>query len=301
MVKKTITTVENNVKKVDEIKDEVVNYAKERIDVEVQNSFKKIEKRVIKTKNGKIIRRDLFIILLLCLSGFLAYKLYKTGYFNEYFYLKEDVEEKEKIKDETPSEKNDKEEVPTEQEKDLSFHSIALDNYYIDTSSNYLKDYYEGNLTYELLLSMTLNKLDKSLIIEDEDSYIISSDNLNELFYDLYEGIEYQNKSFSYNGNKLKYLSSQNIYIAEKEISINDKSDIVRYIDSIEELDDKVIIKTTEAICKNGKIINILTNKNIGDYKDIDSLKKYNDKLNKLEYTFSYHDGIYRLMDINKI
>lgn len=300
MVKKAIaTTAENDVKKIDEIKDEVLSYAKERVDIEVQNSFKKLEKKVVKAKNGKILRRDLLIILLICLSGFFGYKLYRTGYFNDYFYLKEEI--KDDNKDNVPSKNEGKEDQDIEPEKDLSFHSVALDNYYISSKSDYLKDYYNGNLTDELLLVMTLNKLDENAIIIDEDSFIINSDDLNNVFIDLYEGIEYPNKSFSYNGIKLKYLSSQNLYIALEEIKLNDKSDIVRYIDSIEENDDKIVIKTTEAICKDGKVLNILTNKSVGEYKDNESIKKYADKLNKLEYIFSYQDGIYKLISINKI
>lgn len=300
MVKKAITTTaENDVKKIDEIKDEVLSYAKERVDIEVQNSFKKLEKKVVKAKNGKILRRDLLIILLICLSGFFGYKLYRTGYFNDYFYLKEEI--KDDNKDNVPSKNEGKEDQDIEPEKDLSFHSVALDNYYISLNSDYLKDYYDGNLTDELLLVMTLNKLDENAIIKDEDSFIINSDDLNNVFIDLYEGIEYHDKSFSYNGIKLKYLSSQNLYISLEEIKLNDKSDMVRYIDSIEENDDKIVIKTTEAICKDGKVLNILTNKSVGEYKDNESIKKYADKLNKLEYIFSYQDGIYKLISINKI
>lgn len=300
MVKKAITTTaENDVKKIDEIKDEVLSYAKERVDIEVQNSFKKLEKKVVKAKNGKILRRDLLIILLICLSGFFGYKLYRTGYFNDYFYLKEEI--KDDNKDNVPSKNEGKEDQDIEPEKDLSFHSVALDNYYISSESDYLKDYYDGNLTDELLLVMTLNKLDENAIIKDEDSFIINSDDLNNVFIDLYEGIEYHDKSFSYNGIKLKYLSSQNLYISLEEIKLNDKSDMVRYIDSIEENDDKIVIKTTEAICKDGKVLNILTNKSVGEYKDNESIKKYADKLNKLEYIFSYQDGIYKLISINKI
>ena len=41
-----------------EIKLELLDYAKVRIDIEVENSLKKVEKKIVKRKNIKIIKRD---------------------------------------------------------------------------------------------------------------------------------------------------------------------------------------------------------------------------------------------------
>ncbi|MGM9834210.1 MAG: hypothetical protein ACI31M_00295 [Bacilli bacterium] len=301
MAKKLVSTkVENDVKKIDDIKEEVINYAKERVETEVQNSFKRIEKKVVRTKNWKIFRRDLLIIILIALSCFLGYKLYKTGYFEKYFYIG-NVKNLDKENDEnvTNNEEGLEKEPEKEPEKDLSFHKVALDNINISIDSDYLEDYYNGNLNEELLLSIAFSKVNADSIMKDEDTYIINSKDLSDCYNELFSK-EYSNKSFKYNGTKIKYLSSQDIYLADKEISFKEDS-IIRYVSDIKEEDNKVIISTIEGTHNEKKLVNIITKKVVGEYKDDKSLEKNADKLNKLEYTFSFQDGVYKLLDINKI
>lgn len=289
MAKKIVTQKENDLKTVNEIKEEVLQYAKDRIDIEIQNAYKKIEKKSLKRKNFKIFERDLFILILIAIIALMGYEMYNIGYFNKYIDKTNSIIEKNGYK------KEDKEDIS----KDFSFHSKALDNIFISYNSSYLKDYYSGNLTNELLLSITLNNIDDEDIICEEDTYMINDEVFSNTFDKLFKDIKYKNKSFNYNGSPVKYLKSTNIYLAISKIE--KENNIERIITDIEENNNLVTIKTIEGFVKDNKIYNIISKEEIDNYKDEQSFKDNKNKLNMLEYTFEYNDDNYKLIDIKKI
>ena len=58
---------------------------------------------------------------------------------------------------------------------------------------------------------------------------------------------------------------------------------------------NKVLITTIEGLVKDDKLYNVVDNKEVSDYKK-DSITNYQDKLNKLTYTFLDE----KLVSINK-
>lgn len=285
MAKKIEEKKSINEKDLKEIKIELLDYAKNRIDIEVENSFKKIEKKIVKRKNIKIIKRDITIIILLALICFLSYELYNTGYFNKYL-IKEQVVEKVE-KEETPQEEIEKEDLK-EKYKD------SLNNIYIKSNSKYLNDYYNGNLTNELRLELTLNTIPNEAIEKDEDTYILSNKVMEEYYSKLFDS-SYKASSFNYGSNKIKYLKNQEVYLISSDIT-KSNSKIKRIITDVKEVDKEIIVSTIEYIVDNDKVINIISKEEVTD-NEKDVLKEKN-KLNRLEYHLTIKDNNYKLKSI---
>lgn len=272
-----------------ELRIEILDYAKERIDIEVENSLKKVEKKIVKRKNIKIIKRDIMIVLLLVLCSFLTYELYDMGFFNKYL-VKETANKTES------EEKQDKQDEVIIKEDLKEKHKHALDNISIKSNSKYINDYYNGNLTNELKLELTLNLIPLDKIENDEENYLIDNSTMEEYFNKLFNS-SYKASSFSYGSNKVKYLKKQEVYLASDEITKNE-SKIKKIITDVQENDDEIIISTIEYIVDNNKVINILTQEEILDNEN--EVLKNKDKLTKLDYYLTIRDNSYRLNKIVK-
>ncbi len=270
----------------EELKDELTNY----VDMKIKKGFKEeiesINKKVIKDKNRTIFFKNILIIILLLIIAFLGYLLYRDNYFDR-FFSKNEVEEKENNDKNISKEENkeiEKEEIKeTTKEELIKKYGYLLDNYNINLSSVYLKDYYNGELTAELLNYLTLNNMDLSKLEIEEDYNVIDNDILKREFNKLFDK-DYKNISFDFNGNKIRFIDKINSYITTSILK-KENNDIKKEIISIEEIDNKVIIKTIEGVIIDNKLYNI-SQEEIDNYNQ-DALINYQDKLNKLIYTFN--------------
>lgn len=294
MAKKLEENTIMNEKDLKEIKIELLDYAKNRIDIEVENSLKKVEKKIVKRKNIKIIKRDITIALLLALGCFLSYELYNTGYFNKYL-VKETITSKENESNNVENTSKEQEEVIKEDL--LEKHKNVLDNISIKHNSKYLSDFYSGNLTSELKLEITLNTIPTEEIEIDEDTFIISNATMEEYYKQLFDS-SYKAITFNYGSNKIKYLKNQEVYLTSSDIS-KSTSKIKRIITDVSEVDNEIIVSTVEYIVDNDKIINILSKEEVTE--NVDDVLKVKDRLNKLEYHLTIKDNIYKLKSIKQI
>ena len=77
---------EDILKEVEDKKEEVIkeldSKIESKVEVAVNEKIKTYEKKVVKTKNYKILRRDIVIIILLGLIIYAGYYMYKNDYFN---------------------------------------------------------------------------------------------------------------------------------------------------------------------------------------------------------------------------
>lgn len=292
MAKKLEENTIMNEKDLKEIKIELLDYAKNRIDIEIENALKKVEKKIVKRKNIKIIKRDITIALLLALGCFLSYELYNTGYFNK--YLVKDTVSKEV---ESDIETTSKEQEEIIKEDLIEKHKNALDNISIKHNSKYLSDFYSGNLTSELKLEITLNTIPTEEIEIDEDTFIINNATMEEYYKQLFDS-SYKASSFNYGSNKIKYLKNQEVYLTSSDIA-KSTSKIKRIITDVNEVDNEIIVSTIEYIVDNDKVINILSKEEVTE--NVDDVLKIKDKLNKLEYHLTIKDNIYKLKSIKQI
>ncbi|MBQ1812991.1 MAG: hypothetical protein II119_03465 [Bacilli bacterium] len=263
---------------VTKLKKELTNYVDTQIKKGFNEELEKANKKVIREKNKKIFVKNVVIIILLCLIAFLLYLLNSVDYFDKFF-----IDEKESTKI------IEKEEHKGEQIEEKTFDALKeeygylLDNVIISENSEYINDYYNGNLTSSLKKYIALNNIDFDKLVLDDYS-VIDNSVLKEEYIKLFDD-EYESDSFVYNSVKISYIEKLNSYITNTILS-KEKPNIKREIVSIAESDDKVVITTIEGLVKNKKLYNIVNNEEVKDYKK-DSLSNYKKYLNEVTYIFN--------------
>lgn len=276
---------------IDSLRNELKEYVEERINDTFFDELEKSNKKLIREKSKKIFWKNVIIVLLLLIIGFLTYLLYSNNYFDKYFNKDTNIEEKEKKEENNKEEKKEekKEEnkatptpkAPTLEDLKKEYGNL-LDNYYVTDSSIYLSDFYDGKLTTDMMKYMTINSFNFSTLEKEEDYNIIKESTFKLMFNKLFDE-EYTAGTFSYDENKIRYVKQMESYMSE-EILVREENNIEREIKDIKVDGNKVIITTIEGIVTDNKLYNVLTNKEV-EYKG-DSLIKYEDKLNEVIYTF---------------
>lgn len=268
-----------------QIKEELTKYVDEKINTDFIKEIDKSNKRLIKEKNKKVFFRDIIVIILLCLSGFLSYELYRLGYFNK-FMIKVDNNKNEREESiDNQIEETKKEEISLEEL--IKKYGSYLNNVVISENSDYLNDFYEGNLTTELKNYIAFNLVNFTDFETEEDYNIISDDLIAKSYENIFED-KYTTKTFKYNGETIKYISSLKSYITDKILD-SEETNIKREIINIETKDNKVVITTVEGIVKNKKLYNVISKEEVKEY-DNKKLSNYVDSLNKVSYIFN-EDG----------
>lgn len=300
-----VSTKENILldKKVDteSIKNELKEYVDEQINKTFIDELDKANRKLIREKNKKIVWRNIFIVILLLIIGFLLFVMYHYNFFDRFFNKEPDVVEKDdnKEKEDKPEEKKEEEKEKKEEKKEPTLEELKkeygslLENYYVTDSSIYLSDFYDAKLNSDMMKYMTINSFDFSTFTKEEDYNIIKESTFQTMFQKLFDE-EYTPSTFNYDENKIRYVKQMESYMSES-IILREENNIVREIKDIKIDDGRVNITTIEGVIKDNKLYNVITNEEITDYKG-DSLLKYENKLNKLIYRFK--DG--KLLSLSK-
>ena len=276
---------------IDEIKKEVVEHAFNSVDNKIEELVRKTDKRIINIKNRSIFKRNIVIIILLCLALFLTYLLYNEGYFDKYFNHSNQVTE-ESPQQSVPVEPEDDEENKFETLKKK--YSYLLDNINISEDSPYLVDLYNGKLTNKMKLSIAITNVEKEKIEQDEDVYTIKEEDLKEEYAKLFSIDKYKATSFELNYIDIKYLKSGNMYLFYEPLDF--VSHIKREIMGIKEKDNEVKITVSEGYIIDNILYNVTT-KDVINEKNI-SIVDNCKKLNKITYVFEKINDNYILTGV---
>ena len=282
---------------------ELKDYVDERINHVFVEELEKTNKKLIREKSRRIFWKNVIIILLLLVVGFLVYLLYSNNYFDKYFNKdtnwedkenqdKKDNKEENKEEKEEDKEENKEEKVPTLDELKEKY-AYLLNNYYVTDSSVYLNEFYNGKLTNDLMKYMTLNSFNFATFEKEEDYNIIKESTFKMMFEKLFDS-EYTSATFNYDDNKVRYVKQIEAYMTES-LLVRENSNIKREIKDIKVDGEKIIITTVEGVVKDKELYNVLSNDLIGEYQD-GSIIKYADKLNQVIYVFENE----KLVDLSK-
>ena len=274
---------------VSEIKSELTEYMQIKIDKEISNAMEKANKKLLRHKNSIIFRKNIIIIILLIVCFFLGYNLYSLSNINIDIST---TKKSEKVTNET-KEVQKEEDTEFEDLKDKYGHLVT--NIYINEDSSYLEDYYKGNLTDEIKLYISLNNIENDKVLSEDGGSYLDEGDLKKAYNDIFEG-EFAPKSFKYDDLSFRYLSSKSLFISDGEFT-KSKSAIAKDIIDINEKEGSLEISTVEGLIKDGKLYNILSLKEIKDYKS-DSLSNYEKSLTKLVYYFNKVGDDYKLSKI---
>lgn len=267
---------------INDYKDQIDKYIKERVEKETASEAVKFYKKRLRNKNLAIFVE--FIIILVLLGSLVAgaIYLYHDGYFDKYT-LKINRSEKPVVSnDEKPVENVD--EKKNKLSELVNKYSYLLEDINIDTKSEYLTEYYSGNLTTELKEFLAYQLINKDYITKDNNSSYFEGQLLKAAYKELF-GEVLECVDFKYDGAFYKYLKANDMFISTSLPTPGNS--IVKEITNIEEKDGKVIITTTEGYFKDNKLYNVLSKKEITDYKKDEKISKYSKKLNIVKYTFS--------------
>lgn len=279
------------------LKNELKKYVDERINKVFVEELDKSNRKLLREKSRKIFIKNIIIILLLLIIGFLTYLLYTSNYFDHFFNKTSEIKENTEVKEEEKKEETQKEEVKEEKVPTLtelkSKYGKLLDNYVISEKCAYLIDFYQGNLTSNIKHYFTLNSFDFTSLKKEDDYHIILNDTFKLAYERLFNG-DYDSSSFDYNGNSIRYVSMISSYMSTTLLAKED-SLIKREISDIKEKDGEVLITTVEGLVKDGKLYTVVDDTLVEGYKE-DNLLKYSDSLDKLVYTFK--DG--KLISLSK-
>ena len=265
---------------------DVDKYIRDAIEKEAKIAIENAEKRLIRHKNIVIIKRDIIILLLLCLYVYLVYNLYHSHYFDKFLKSNSDNNVVESVGSNESMETNESTESTETDGNLINEYGFLMDNIYISEKSEYIENYYSGNIDNKIKLYLAVNYLDPSLI-SDEDIMYIDGEDLSDSYDKLFdEDINFE--SFKYNNCNITYLKKKNMFILDNKI---DKStNIKREILDIKLNDNEITIITSEAVVKDNVIYNIVSKNAVSTkYKDGD-LAKYKNKLNVMQYIFEIND-----------
>lgn len=279
-----------------DVKEELTNYMKLVIDKEVNKAVEKSTKKLIRHKNIIIIRRDIFIVILLiiCLSlgyGLLSKSDINVDISNKHSKSSKTVEKEEQVQEPVINDEENKKENLKEKYKYLT------DDIFINEESPYLKDFYDGNLSSELKLYLAMNNLNSDKIVNEDGTLYVDEADLKDVYEKLFTG-DYEGKSFKYGNLNFKYLSKGLFWADGKYEKV--LSNIVKNIIDVKEEENELEITTVEGLVKDNKLYNIVSNKEVKNYKD-GELDKYEDSLTKMVYNFEKSDDIYRLTKLSSI
>ena len=266
---------------IESLKEELMEYIDKSIKKEFIIELEKSYKRTIREKNKKIIIKNMFITGLLFIIVCLVFIMNKNNYFDKFFIEDKNTKQVKVTKNKEENTNTEEEKEPTLDELKEEY-SYLLDNIYINENSSYLSDYYNGNLTSELKNYLTLNFLDIDSFPQEDNYQIIDRESFKEE-YEKHFNNDYQNKTFNYNGNLIRYINKLESYLSDNIINKNN-TNIIREITNIKVSDDKIIITTIEGLSHDNKLYNIITNEEITD--DPSDILSYPDKLNEIIYTF---------------
>ena len=278
---------------IDDIKKDVSVLVKEdvknELTKELNREMKKENRRVLRGKRGKIFRRDIIIIILLAIIGYLVYYMYNHNYvsFNISSNMNNNVINNDK---KIVSNKEDYSDL-----LNLVNVKLPIDN--INSLYLYNNNYKEKDINDSIKLTMAFNSINKDEFTKEEliGAYINifgSSDN-------------YKDTSFDYECKHFKYDSTTDSYVlTSNECNIESSKEIVENIINTEKNSDKITITTIVGIYDN-------MDKSLYNYKNIYEpvasnvgsnfdIKKYQNKLNSYKYTFKVKNDKYYFYSIEK-
>ena len=268
-------------------------YIKDKINEEVEKAVRREEKKLLRHKNGKIIKRDIIILILIFFYLLLGYNLYNTNYFdkfiNKYFNRNNVVNEIVESSSESTVENDD---------VDIKKYESLLDNYKLYQNSEYLNNYFSEKMSDEVKMELVFNYLSKDDFKRDGNILTIGKDRLDEVGKKLFT--EFNSKPFNYFGSKVYFIDQ------DKEFLLNEKKlDSIIPIEvkavDIEIEDNSLELDTIIYYVKDNKVYNVFTNKEVVGFTDSLDVKRLEKDLTVVKYEFEKNNnGEYVLKNIDK-
>lgn len=258
---------------------------KDKINIEVEKAVRREEKKLIRNKNSKIIKRDIIIVILIFFYLLLGYNLYNTNYFdkflNKYFNRNNEtlIDNSVQSSEESINE--------TKKEEDLKKYDELVNNYKLYQNSDNFNDYFSEKMSDDVKMELVFNYLSKEEFEKKDSILTIDKDKIDSTGEQLFSS--FNSKPFTYFGSKVYLIQEDNLFLLS-ESKLDDVVPIkTEVIDSKVE-NSNLEIEAIIYYVKDNKVYNALTNKEVTIYNDTMDIKKYEKDLAKVEFNFEKND-----------
>ncbi|MDE6141098.1 MAG: hypothetical protein K2G03_00705 [Bacilli bacterium] len=291
-VKKEIveTFVEDVKKEIDnDYKEEIKRQISDEVIEDVKANIKREQGKLNRRKTFKIIRLNIYLIVLLAFSLFLIYRLYKT---DNLAILKKNTTTT------TTS-------TTTAVIKDLNWY---INNYgYLINNLHFTNfELLKGNYNIKEIpvsdkLAMVYKTLGTNVISVEGTIYTINEEDIINAYKELFGSVDdYVGTDFTVDSLNFAYSVS-----SKKYISVAKRSEKVEYVVNkiidIKENNDILTIDAYVGVVKEDKLYCLLDLENeIADYRSGSDLTVYRDSLTQIQYKFKKIDGKYYIDAISR-
>ena len=319
-VKKELNDVKKNLKDdiIKEIRFEantiVKDDIKEQLIIDINNEIKdnvrREQKNIIRSKNIKIFKKNIFILLLIAVIVYFGYCLWDARYF--WFMKSKNIETIIKKTNKEEIEEQPKEEIVKDKTWYITNYGYLLDNMKLDLSYDnpnvyylYTDNFNKTNIKDTIKLNLLYKFIDKKN--ETDYNYTIKEEDMENAYIKLFGNLDnYNPTSFTVGCMQFYYNSVEKIYTAYKfNCDSSNSLQIKEEIKDMYEENDKIIIETVMGVYdKNNRFLFNYSNLYLSLSNDFDESKSvldYEDKLNTYKYTFSKNNDDYYFESIEKI
>ncbi len=272
--------------KKEDILKELDNKIESKVEVVVNDKIKSYEKKIVKTKNYKILRRDIVIIILLGLIIYAGYYMYKNNYINISSIKNNTIN--------TPN--NSKEEIKYDSAYYINNYHYLIDNIIIN--DNEILDIFKKD-------SITTNDLSNTLKLKisyyniknkqnDDGNIVFSQEDILSSYQTIFNDTVISNATFTYNNTRFIYYNNMYIGYELPSDEINIKYNI--YNSYLKDKD--LVLELVIGRVVDNNIINIYDD-SIREYNG--NITDYQELLTKYSITFTNSNNKYYFSKIEKI
>ena len=291
---------EANTKVKDDIKEQII------IDVssELKDNIRKEQKIIIRSKNFKIFRKNLLILILLGIIVYFGYCLWDCKYF---WFLKEKNSE---VIETVKKDEDKKEEIIKDKAWYITNYGYLLDNMKLDLSYDNPNIYYLYTNNYDKSTIKDTIKLNLAYkFIENKNetdySYTVSEEDMKNAYIKLFGSLDnYNPTSFTVGCMQFYYNNYEKIFTAYKfNCDSTNPLHIKEEIKDMYEDNGKIVIETVMGVYSDYKYLFNYSNLYASiaiDFDESKSVLNYEENLNTYKYTFNKNDNGYYFESIEK-
>lgn len=302
------SSIVNNVEKYkEEIKDEISS----EINNEVMNAVKREEKRLLRSKNFSMLKKNIIILILFAIVCYFGYCLYDAKYFD---FMKSDCEKNNtcvtSVGENTDS--TETEEVVKDKNWYIENYGYLLKDANVSLSADQASSYYLYSNDHKLseiktsyLLNMAYKKIPEKSIKTNTLNITINAEDLKSAYQELFGTLDgYKDTTFTYNCLTFVYNKEKSKYVAENNKCSSSNKAILEAITDMYEEDNKLYILTSATIYDKTESsfysFDNLFDPILSNVTDAD-LETNAKKLNKYQYIYKKVDNNYYLDSITKL
>ena len=275
----------------DSYKDDLKTKISDEISDDIKKTIKKEETKVYRSKDLKIFRLYIYIILLIGLFGFVIYKLYVTNHLNVI------VPDNIKIPSITVPETTAS--TTSKSEDLIKKYEYLMNNIKVKDSTLLNGQFKVTDMAEEEKLKLAYNTLKKDKVSIEGSIYMISSSDLKDAYSNIFNLNDFTNKDFKVDNLDYKYSSKTDSYIAISS-GTTSSDEYILEIENVFEDDTYVYIEVITALKKNDYIYNINNiDSSITKYKSGVKLSKYKNNLTMNRIVFEKESNkLYAILKI---